>query len=35
MKRFFTPEFFRFLLGFCVIILFGFLVLISVQGAGS
>ena len=32
LKRLFTPEFFKFLLGFSAIILFGFLVLISVQG---
>lgn len=32
MKKLFTPAFFRFLLGFSAIILFAFLVLISIGG---
>jgi hypothetical protein len=35
MRKIFTPDFFKFLLGFSIIILFAFLVLASVGGLES
>lgn len=35
MRKIFTPDFFKFLLGFSIIILFAFIVLISIGGLQS